>query len=140
MEQKRRYRTLEMLLRIVTAVILLQTLYFKFSGHPDAIHIFTSIGMEPWGRYGIGVIELIAGIMFFLPNLWRFAAFITVGLMLGAISFHLFTPLGIVVAYGGHSDGGQLFAMAVVTLIFSSILMYRANLPELYRSLVSKKG
>ena len=72
MKGKRKYRTIEMLLRIVTAIILIQTLHFKFSGHPQAIHIFSTIGMEPWGRYGIGAIELITGILFFLPNYWKY--------------------------------------------------------------------
>ncbi|MBN2597735.1 DoxX family protein [Labilibaculum sp.] len=134
MKSKRKYRTVEMLLRIVTAIILIQTLHFKFSGHPEAVHIFSVIGIDPWGRFGVGAIELIAGILFFLPNLWKVAAVITSGLMLGAIGFHLFTSVGIVVEYDGTSDGGELFVMAVIALIFSCILMYRANLPEMYRS------
>jgi uncharacterized membrane protein YphA (DoxX/SURF4 family) len=134
----RKYSWIDMLLRIVTAIILLQTLHFKFSGHPDAIHIFSTIGMEPWGRFGVGIVELITGILFFLPKYWKFAAISTFGLMVGAIGFHLFTPLGIVVSHGGQSDGGKLFAMAVVALLFSAILMYRANLPQLYRELFNK--
>lgn len=131
---KRRYRTIEMLLRIVTAIILIQTLHFKFTGHPEAIHVFSSIGMEPWGRYGIGIVELIAGILFFLPNLWKIASVITFGLMIGAIGVHLFTPLGIVVHYDGKEDGGQLFVMAIIALLFSGILMILANLPEYCRN------
>ncbi|PKQ61945.1 DoxX family protein [Labilibaculum manganireducens] len=138
MKSKRKYRTVEMLLRIVTAIILIQTLHFKFTGHPEAVHIFSAIGMEPWGRFGIGAIELITGILFFLPNLWKAAAVITSGLMIGAIGIHLFTSVGIVVEYDGSSDGGQLFAMAVVELLFSCILMYRANLPEMYKGYFSK--
>ncbi len=57
MKSKKKYNTIEMLLRIVTAIILIQTLHFKFSGHPEAIHIFSTIGMEPWGRFGVGVLE-----------------------------------------------------------------------------------
>lgn len=133
MKPKRKYRTVEMLLRIVTAIILIQTLHFKFTGHPEAVHIFTVIGMEPWGRFGIGAIELVAGILFFLPNLWKIAAVITSGLMIGAVGLHLFTSLGVVVEYNGNSDGGQLFAMAVTALLFSCILMYRADLPEMLR-------
>ena len=139
MKAKRKYRTVEMLLRIVTAVILIQTLHFKFSGHPGAVHIFSVIGMEPWGRFGIGVIELIAGVLFFLPNLWKTATVITSGLMIGAIGLHLFTSLGVVVKYNGISDGGQLFAMAVTALLFSCILMYRADLPEMLRVIFKKR-
>lgn len=135
---KRRYRTIEMLLRIITAIILIQTLHFKFTGHPEAIHVFSIIGMEPWGRYVIGIIELIAGILFFLPNLWKIASVITFCLMLGAVGFHLFTPLGIVVHYDGQGDGGQLFIMAIIALLFSGILMSRADLPEYYRRIFEK--
>lgn len=138
MKSKRNYRTVEMLLRIVTAIILIQTLHFKFTGHPEAVHIFTVIGIEPWGRFGIGAVELIAGILFFLPNLWKIAAVITSGLMLGAVGLHLFTSLGIVVEYNGNSDGGQLFAMAVIALLFSCILVYRADLPEICKTYFQK--
>ncbi|RKD99898.1 DoxX family membrane protein [Marinifilum flexuosum] len=138
MKEKRKYRTIEMLLRIVTAIILIQTLHFKFSGHPQAVHIFSTIGMEPWGRYGIGTIELITGILFFLPNYWKIASLITAGLMVGAIGFHLFTPLGIEVVVDGVSDNGQLFAMAIAALVLSVILIYSANLPKLYRELLKK--
>lgn len=140
MKEKRKYRTLEMLLRIVTAVILIQTLHFKFSGHPQAIHIFSTIGMEPWGRYGVGVVELFTGIFLFVPRFWKFAALNTAGLMLGAIGFHLFTPLGIEVVVDGVSDNGQLFAMAVATLFFSIILIYRANFPQMYRDYLKSKA
>jgi uncharacterized membrane protein YphA (DoxX/SURF4 family) len=119
-----------MLLRIVTAVILIQTLHFKFSAHPQAVHIFTTIDMEPWGRYAVGIVELITGILFFIPNYWKYAAVITSGLMLGAIGFHLFTPLGIVVEYNGMNDKGQLFAMAIAALVFSCILIYRSRLNQ----------
>ncbi|RUT78536.1 DoxX family protein [Ancylomarina longa] len=138
MEWKAKFRVLDMLLRIVTAVILIQTLHFKFSGHPEAIHIFSTIGMEPWGRYGVGAIELIAGILFFIPRLWKLAAIITFGLMIVAIWFHLFTPLGIVIKYDGISDKGQLFGMALTALIFCMYLLYRANIPKTYRELRSK--
>ena len=140
MKEKRKYKAIEMLLRIVTAIILIQTLHFKFSGHPQAIHVFSTIGMEPWGRYGIGVIELITGILFFLPNYWKFASLITAGLMVGAIGFHLFTPLGIEVVVDGVSDNGQLFAMALVALVFSVILICRANFPQLLREFVKNRA
>lgn len=130
MKSKRNFRAIEMLLRIVTAVILIQTLHFKFSAHPQAVHIFTTIDMEPWGRYAVGIVELITGILFFIPNYWKYAAVITSGLMLGAIGFHLFTPLGIVVEYNGMNDKGQLFAMAIAALVFSCILIYRSRLNQ----------
>ena len=59
---------LSLVLRIIVAEIFLQTLRFKFLAHPDSIYIFTKVGMEPWGRIGIGVLELIASILLFLPK------------------------------------------------------------------------
>lgn len=136
---KKKYSAIEMLLRIVTAIILLQTLHFKFSGHPDAVYIFSSIGIEPWGRYGIGAIELITGLMFFLPNLWRYAAVITFGLMIGAMGSHLFTPVGVVVENNGNSDGGQLFGMAIIAFAFSSFLIYRSGFYKLLLNFLKSK-
>lgn len=138
MKSKKKYNTVEMLLRIVTAIILIQTLHFKFSGHPEAVHIFSTIGMEPWGRFGVGIIELIAGVMFFLPNLWKYAALITIGIMIGALGFHLFTPIGIIVQYNGENDGGQLFGMAIIALVFSCFLLYRAGILNMYQQVFKK--
>ena len=55
-------------LRFVVAFILVQTLYFKFSAHPDSVHIFSTLGLEPYGRIGIGILELIAAILLFIPK------------------------------------------------------------------------
>ena len=48
------------LLRILAALIMLQTLYFKFSASEESVYIFSALGMEPWGRIGTGIMELIA--------------------------------------------------------------------------------
>ena len=74
------------LLRIIAAVILLQTLYFKFSGHPESVELFTQLGVEPWGRIATGIIELIAGALLIIPA----TAFI--GALLGAGLHHQHTP------------------------------------------------
>lgn len=128
-----------MLLRIVTAIILIQTLHFKFSGHPEAVYIFSEIGTEPWGRIVIGVIELLIGILFFLPKWWKVAAVACSVLMLGAIGVHLFTSVGVVIRYDGNSDGGQLFAMALIALLFSCILVVRAFMNGMYRIAFTKR-
>jgi uncharacterized membrane protein YphA (DoxX/SURF4 family) len=114
------------LLRIVAAVILLQTLYFKFTAHPDSVHIFTTVGQEPVGRIGSGVVELIASILLFVPGWIAVGALLSVGVMSGAIFFHL-TKLGIVV----NDDGGTLFALAIVVWICSAVVLwwYRKTLP-----------
>jgi putative oxidoreductase len=105
--------------RIAAAVILLQTLYFKFTGAPESVYIFTKVGLEPWGRIGSGVAELIAAILLFMPGLTWLGAGLALGIMGGAIMSHL-TVLGIVVK----DDGGLLFALALVVFICSGIVLY----------------
>ena len=90
--------------RIAAAVILLQTLYFKFTGAPESVYIFTKVGFEPWGRYASGVAELFAAILLLFPRSAWAGALLAAGVMVGAIGSHL-TKLGIVV----QDDGGLLF-------------------------------
>ncbi len=112
--------------RIIVAVILLQTLFFKFSGAEESVYIFTKVGQEPWGRYGSGVVELIASIMLFVPRLTPVGALLALGTMSGAIFFHL-TKLGIVVK----DDGGVLFTLALVVWSGSAFILWlhRRDLP-----------
>ena len=114
------------LLRIVPAVILLQTLFFKFSAAPESVYIFEQLGMEPWGRIGLGIIELIVAVLILVPKTTWLGALLGVGIMLGAVLSHL-TKLGIVV----QNDGGSLFILALVTLLFCLILAWqrRPNIP-----------
>ena len=113
------------ILRLLAAIILLQTLYFKFSAAPESIYIFSKIGMEPWGRIGSGIFELIAGILILIPATTVFGALLAIALMSGAIFFHL-TRLGISV----QNDGGQLFIYALVVFVSSGVLaiIYRSDL------------
>jgi len=105
------------LLRILAAAIMCMTLYFKFSGHPQSVHLFTLLGMEPWGRWGIGTLELIASILILYPRTTAFGALLGLGLMAGAIFFHL-TKLGI------KFDGDYgLFTYAVITFVCCAILV-----------------
>ncbi|NMH89450.1 DoxX family protein [Flavivirga algicola] len=106
-------------LRIIVAVILIQTLRFKFTAHPDSVYIFSQIGLEPYGRIGIGVIELIAGILLLIPKTIWIGATLTLGVIGGAIFMHL-ARLGIEV----NNDGGVLFITAIVTFILSAIILY----------------
>lgn len=107
------------LLRVIAAVIMLQTLYFKFTGAEESIYIFTRLGMEPWGRISTGILELVASLLILYPKTTAFGALLAMGLMSGAIFFH-FTRLGIVVK----ADGGQLFIYALLVFISSSILLF----------------
>lgn len=105
--------------RIIVAIILIQTLRFKFSAHPDSVYIFNKIGLEPYGRIGIGVLELIAGILLLIPKTVWAGATITLGVIGGAIFMHL-TQLGIEV----NNDKGILFTTALVTFILAIIILY----------------
>ncbi|WP_055446519.1 DoxX family membrane protein [Lacinutrix mariniflava] len=115
-------------LRIIIALILIQTLRFKFTAHPDSVYIFEQVGLEPFGRIGIGILELIAGILLLIPKTVWAGASITLGVIGGAIFMHL-TKLGIDV----NGDGGVLFFTALVTFILSSIVLYfyRKEIPFL---------
>lgn len=107
------------LLRVIAAVIMLQTLYFKFSASPESVYIFTKVGMEPWGRIASGVAELIASILILVPRTSWIGAFMAMGVMSGAIFFHL-TKLGIVVM----NDGGQLFVYALGVFACSLLILF----------------
>ncbi|HVT81310.1 MAG TPA: DoxX family protein [Phycisphaerae bacterium] len=112
-------RILSWIARFVVAAILLQTLWFKFTGAPESVYIFTTVGQEPWGRYGSGIVELLASVFLFIPGLVAVGALLAVGTMSGAIFFHL-TKLGIVV----QDDGGLLFALAIVVLVSAVFLLW----------------
>lgn len=116
-------------LRLIVSVILLQSLYFKFGGHAQAVHVFSTLGVEPWGRYLLGSLELIVAIGLLFSKTQILASLATLGLMTGAIASHLFTPLGIEVKWDGNNDGGQLFFMAVISfvLILLHIITYFRN-------------
>ncbi len=118
-------------LRIIVAIILIQTLRFKFSAHPDSVYIFTQVGLEPVGRIGIGVLELIAGVLLLIPKTVWAGATLTLGLVGGAILMHL-TKLGIEV----NGDSGILFYTAITTFILSVIILwfYRLDIPFLFKA------
>jgi uncharacterized membrane protein YphA (DoxX/SURF4 family) len=113
--------------RIMAAIIMLQTLYFKFSGSEESVYIFTTIGMEPWGRIGVGVFELIASILILIPTMVWLGSALAIGLMVGAMGLHV-TILGIEVL----GDGGQLFIYAVVVTLCSSYALWYSlgSIPE----------
>jgi putative oxidoreductase len=98
------------IVRVVPAIIMLQTLAFKFSGHEQAIDLFTRLGAEPFGRYATGVFELIAGVGLLIPKTYWYAAILTIGLMLGALGSH-------VAILGFEGPDAQLGIMAVIALV-----------------------
>lgn len=111
--------------RLIAAVIMLQTLFFKFTAAPESVYIFSRLGMEPWGRIGIGVLELVASLLILIPYTTTYGALLGLGLMGGALFFHL-TRLGIIV----QDDSGQLFIYALLVFISCLILtvIYRAQI------------
>lgn len=115
----------DLLLRIIPALLLVQSLFFKFSAAPESVLLFTTIGMEPFGRIGIGVAELIASAMLLYRPLAFWGALGSLGLMAGALFFHLFTPLGVAIALPqGGNDGGVLFLMALAIFLLSLLNAY----------------
>ena len=112
--------------RIVAAVILLQTLFFKFTAAPESVYIFTKVGAEPWGRIGSGIIELIAAVLLLTPRSVWAGAILALGVMAGAIVSHL-TVLGIEV----QGDKGLLFALALIVFVTSgaALILHRGQIP-----------
>lgn len=122
-------------LRLLAAVILWQTLYFKFTAAPESVALFTKLGVEPWGRIGTGIVELFAGLFLLIPSTVFIGAMLGIGLMSGAILSHL-----LVIGIASQGDGGYLFALAVVVLICSCCLawLYKNQGIRLYQRLFTK--
>jgi len=112
--------------RIVTAIILLQTLFFKFTGAQESVELFTKLGAESWGRIGTGIIELIASALILIPTTVWLGSLLAAGMMAGAIASHILV-IGVM-----RDDGGQLFLYAVVVFICAlfSFWMSKSQVPE----------
>ena len=113
-------------LRLIVAVILLQTLFFKFTASPESVYIFRKMGTEPWWRWGQGIWELCAAIFLLAPRFVWLGGMLTIGAMGAAILSHL-TWLGVSV----QGDHGLLFCMALVTCAggFVSLILHRHSIP-----------
>jgi putative oxidoreductase len=125
-------RILSWILRITTAVILLQTLFFKFTGAEESVYIFSTVGAEPWGRYASGVIELVAAVLLLVPSTVVYGAGLSVCIAAGALLSHL-TLLGIDVK----GDGGLLFGLAATIFVcgLALVALHRRDLPFVGRLL-----
>ena len=121
-------RYLDWALRILAALILLQTLFFKFTGSAESVYIFTTLGAEPWGRVGTGLAELVASVLLFLPRRSWLGAGLGMALMAGAILSHLFR-LGIEI----QDDGGLLFGLGIIVFVACaiSLVIHRKEIPFL---------
>src|SRR6185295_6445890 len=115
-------------LRVITAVILLQTLFFKFTGAKESVYIFSTLGLEPWGRIGSGIVELIAAVLILIPPTVIIGGVLSVGVISGAIVSHL-TKLG--VKLPAVDDHGELFALAVIVFVCSAavLVLHRSEIP-----------
>ncbi len=107
------------IIKLTAVIILLQTLFFKFSGAEESIYIFQTLGIEPLGRIGSGIVELIASILILMPRTTLLGALLAFGTMVGAIVSHL-SVLGIAVK----NDGGLLFILASITFACSLYLIF----------------
>ena len=105
-------------LQLVVAVILLQTLFFKFTAAAESVYIFSTLGAEPWGRIGSGIVELIAAILLLVPATVTLGAALALAVIVGAIFSHL-TVLGIEV----QGDGGLLFFLALTVFVASAVIL-----------------
>lgn len=107
------------ILKVIAAVIMLQTLYFKFTAHPDSVHIFSQLGIEPWGRILTGVFEIVASVLILWPRTQVFGALTGAGIMAGAVLSHL-AVLGIET----NGDGGKLFMLALIVFICCVLILF----------------
>lgn len=110
---------LSWLLRLLAAGILLQTLYFKFTGAPESVYIFSTLGVEPWGRLASGALELVAAILLLVPTTVAKGAVLSLGVISGALLAHIFV-LGVEV----QGDGGLLCLLAIVVFLCSAALAW----------------
>lgn len=132
MQLTKTQKRLSLVLQLIAAAILAQTLFFKFTGAEESVYIFSTLGAEPWGRIGSGVAELIAVVLLLLPATVVYGALLSLGMMAGALMSHL-TLLGIEV----QGDGGLLFMLALVVTACSLGILYlrRAAIPIVGRKL-----
>ncbi|MEM7483340.1 MAG: DoxX family protein [Acidobacteriota bacterium] len=105
--------------QLLVAGILFQTLFFKFTAAPESVYIFQTLGAEPWGRIGSGMVEFLAGILLLIPSRVVWGALLAAVTILGAIGSHL-TVLGIEV----QGDGGLLFGLALAVLVCSLLVLF----------------
>jgi putative oxidoreductase len=115
-------------LRLLVSIILLQTLYYKFTAHPDSIYIFSQLGVEPWGRIGLGIIELFTAILILGPRTKYIGMILSLFIIIGAVFSHL-----LVIGFNIHGDGGGLFSLALIIFI-SDILFFMINWKDFIKS------
>jgi len=123
----RRQKILSWVCCLIAAGIMIETLFFKFTGAPESVYIFKRMGTEPWWRWGQGIWELLASICLLWPRMKWAGGILTTGAMLAAILSHM-TWLG----YSIQGDHGLLFGMACVTVVcgFTVLMLHRDSIPN----------
>lgn len=118
--------------QLIAAAILAQTLFFKLSGAPESVYIFTALGIEPWGRIGSAIAEMVAVVLMLIPRTAGLGALLGLGIISAAVMSHL-TRLGIVV----QDDGGLLFGLALATMVCCATVVFirRRSLVQIVRNL-----
>ncbi len=135
------------LLTAFVAFVFIQSLFFKFTGSPETVYIF-QVKLDPWGASlgfpglfapggifsakVVGSFELISSVLLIAGAAWSsnrvlqvLGAGLGLGVISGAIFFHLFTPLGIaVINTDGSSDSGELFALACGVWVCCAALLW----------------
>jgi len=122
------------LLKITIAGILLQTLYFKFTAHPDSVYIFSQLGVEPYGRIGLGIAELITALLILLPRTFIIGLLMSFGIICGAIFSHF-----LVIGTEVKGDSGGLFTLALI-VFFSCLVLFFIHRNELLSYLKNMTG
>jgi hypothetical protein len=121
-----RQRTISWLCCLIAALVMIETLFFKFTGASESIYIFKKMGTEPWWRWGQGIWELLASICLLTPRFKWAGGILGTGAMLAAILSHL-TWLG----FSVQGDHGLLFGMAIIsfTACFTVLMLHRHEIP-----------
>lgn len=137
MKRGKASRILSWALQGTAAILLAQTLFFKFSAAKESVYIFSTLGhqlgvggLEPWGRITSGVVELIAAVLIMIPRTFIYGALLSLGVISGAIVSHL-AWLGISLPAVG--DHGELFTLAVIVFAASAtvLFLHRDEIPKL---------
>jgi hypothetical protein len=110
---------IERISSIIAALILLQTLYFKFTGAPESVYIFDQLGLEPYGRIGTGILELIIATLLLVKRSSLVGGILGLGVITGALFSHIFV-LGIEV----QDDDGLLFGLALLVFVLCFITIW----------------
>ncbi|MDB5271752.1 MAG: hypothetical protein JWO58_119 [Chitinophagaceae bacterium] len=126
-----------LILKLLITVIVGQTLFFKFSGASESVYIFSTLGIEPWGRIALGALELLSIVLLWIPATMLYAMVLILGMMFGAVASHI-AVLGIEIM----GDHGELFILASVTLCSSAtlLILHREELRVLISKVVPTKG